>query len=113
MLHKLEILTVIGTTSHKEVLEKALKFLPGKHVETSLSALLCEEDGVVICLLRSTERSGMIFAKAILRNLWRLSFNSTDSKVSVSQMMYGMHDISKINNWEEVIKGMNCEDLFD
>ena len=106
MLEKLEIVIVVITISQEKVLEKTKKFLPDEHVRSALNTVLFE-DGVVICLLRSVERSGIIFAKPVLKDLWRLSFICTDEEVSIP----GLHNIRAINR--EVVMGMNAEHLFD
>lgn len=111
MLTQLEIVIIASTTSQEEALAKALKFLPaGEHVEASLDAVSFE-DGVILCLLRSTERSGLIIAKKILESLWRLSFVCTDEEVPLSQIIPGVYDIRAINRG--VIEGLNTEKHFD
>ena len=96
------------------VLEKALDFLSGDYVKKILG-VIWEEEGAVLCLLRSIEgtQSIVIYTKpSTLKGLNRLFFMSTNHEEPYECSLLGMRDLDTIN-LADVVIDMDEESRFD
>ena len=113
-LRNAELIIISESDEHVAVLEKALDFLSGDYTRKTLRTIW-DEEGTVLCLLRSVEenRSIVIYTKpSQLRGMNRIFFMSVDEEKPHECQLTGMRNFNTINLADVVIYA-DEESCFD